>query len=160
MGSTLCSLPAHFERNIPLLCVFESVFTFKYKLLQKQGCSHTWDLKYVSCGVDSTSADAISRWRRIWRKEGLFLGLQFLQIHKRCSYDQNNYKLVKHLPSACASVPVCIFSTSGFLVHVFQGHYQHCLRRILKPSGQLSGIGSWRLLFPTPQMMAEESTSL
>ena len=41
---------------------------------------HTWDLKYVSCGVDSTSADAMSRWRRIWRKEGRFLGLQFLQI--------------------------------------------------------------------------------
>lgn len=42
--------------------------------------NNTWDLKYVSWGVDSTSADAISRWRRIWRKEGLFLGLQFLQI--------------------------------------------------------------------------------
>ena len=53
----------------------------------------TWDLKYVSCGVDSTSADAISRWRRIWRKEGLFLGLQFLQnqdgkdncVHSQCT---------------------------------------------------------------------------
>lgn len=42
----------------------------------------------------------------------------------------------------------------------FSANYQHCLRRILKPSGQLSGMGNCRLLFPTPQMMADESTSL
>lgn len=84
------------------------------KLVQKQGCNHTWDLKYVSCGVDSTSADAISKWRRIWRKEGLFLGLQFLKVHTRCLYDQSeNYKLVKHLPSTCAAyfLPLAVMCT-------------------------------------------------
>lgn len=29
------------------------------------------------------------------------------------------YELVQHLASTCASVPVCICSTSGFLVQVF-----------------------------------------
>lgn len=74
---------------------FLRIFAVKHNLVQKWGCNHTWDLKYVSCGVDSTSADAMSKCRRIWRKEGLFLGLQFLQSHKRCLYDQSiNYKPV------------------------------------------------------------------
>lgn len=38
--------------------------------------------------------------------------------------------------------------------------HQHCLMSSLKLSGQLSGTGSCRLLLPTPQMIAEESTSL
>lgn len=38
--------------------------------------------------------------------------------------------------------------------------HQHCLSSSLKLSGQLSGTGRCRLLLPTPQMMAEESTSL
>lgn len=61
-------------------CLHICLYTFKCWFERPD---HTWDLKYVSCGVDSTSADAISKWRRIWRKEGLLLGLQFLQIHKR-----------------------------------------------------------------------------
>lgn len=40
------------------------------------------------------------------------------------------------------------------------GSYQVCFMRILKPSGQVEGTGRCRLLLPTPQMMAEESTSL
>lgn len=46
-------------------------------------CRHqgflTWDLKYVSCGVPSRSAEAMSRWRRICLKDGRFLGLPCLQ---------------------------------------------------------------------------------
>lgn len=38
--------------------------------------------------------------------------------------------------------------------------YHVCFMRILKPSGQVEGTGRCRLLLPTPQMMAEESTSL
>ena len=37
---------------------------------------------------------------------------------------------------------------------------QHCLMSNLNPSGQDEGTGRWRLLLPTPQMMADESTSL
>ena len=36
---------------------------------------------------------------------------------------------------------------------------QHWRMRSLNPSGQVSGTGRCRLLLPTPQMMAEESTS-
>lgn len=32
--------------------------------------------------------------------------------------------------------------------------------RILNPSGHVEGTGRWRLLLPTPQIMADESTSL
>lgn len=42
----------------------------------------------------------------------------------------------------------------------FTSAHQHCLSSSLKLSGQLSGTGSCRLLLPTPQMIAEESTSL
>lgn len=101
-SSNLCSFPAHFGSSIPLVCTFITCFTFKIKLAQNQGWNRTWDLKYVSCGVDSTSADAMSKWRRIWRKDGLFLGLQFLQIHKRCSCDHSENSeasTLKHLPS-------------------------------------------------------------
>ena len=49
---------------------------------------------------------------------------------------------------------------SHYLSPIHSLSYQHCFRRILKPSGQLSGIGSCRLLLPTPQIIAEESTSL
>ena len=38
--------------------------------------------------------------------------------------------------------------------------HQHWRSSTLKPSGQPEGTGRWRLLLPTPQMMAEESTSL
>lgn len=38
--------------------------------------------------------------------------------------------------------------------------YHVCFMRILKPSGQVEGTGRCRLLLPTPQIMAEESTSL
>lgn len=37
---------------------------------------------------------------------------------------------------------------------------QHCLTSNLKPSGHDDGIGKCRELEPTPQIMAEESTSL
>lgn len=137
-----------------------------------QRSNHTWDLKYVSCGVDSTSADAISRWRRIWRKDGLFLGLQFLQIqdgkdncvHLHCEINQV-LKTNRQTP-VCACHSYCSFSATHVFFCLYSNcpspwiAHQHCLRRILKPSGQLSGMGSWRLLFPTPQMMADESTSL
>jgi len=85
--------------------------------------NHTWDLKYVSCGVDSTSADAISRWRRIWRKEGLFRGLQFLQIkqegtltthcqiHKVLETEANAFLVVTTLS--------CLFSASLVLPYYF-----------------------------------------
>lgn len=38
--------------------------------------------------------------------------------------------------------------------------HQHWRSSTLKPSGQLEGTGRWRLLLPTPQIMADESTSL
>lgn len=37
---------------------------------------------------------------------------------------------------------------------------QHCLINNLKPSGQDEGIGKCRELLPTPQIIADESTSL
>ena len=37
---------------------------------------------------------------------------------------------------------------------------QHCLISSLNPSGHVVGTGRWRLLEPTPQIIAEESTSL
>lgn len=37
---------------------------------------------------------------------------------------------------------------------------QHWFMSSLKPSGQDDGIGKWRLLLPTPQMTADESTFL
>lgn len=43
---------------------------------------------------------------------------------------------------------------------IFPPAHQLCLKSSLKLSGQLSGTGSCRLLLPTPQMIAEESTSL
>lgn len=45
-------------------------------------------------------------------------------------------------------------------LYYFDCIHQHCFKRILKPSGQLSGKGSCKLLLPTPQIIAEESTSL
>lgn len=39
-------------------------------------------------------------------------------------------------------------------------NYQHWFISSLKPSGQLVGTGKWRLLLPTPQIIADESTSL
>lgn len=38
--------------------------------------------------------------------------------------------------------------------------YHVCFIRILNPSGQVEGTGRCKLLLPTPQIMAEESTSL
>lgn len=40
---------------------------------------HTWDLKYVSWGVESTSAEAMSRCSKICRNDGRFRGLLFLE---------------------------------------------------------------------------------
>ena len=51
-------------------------------------------------------------------------------------------------------------SLSHFLPPPLPPAHQHCLRSSLKLSGQPSGTGSCRLLLPTPQMIAEESTSL
>jgi len=47
-----------------------------------------------------------------------------------------------------------------FFEYVYKDTNQHCFMRRLNPSGQLDGMGRCRLLLPTPQIMAEESTSL
>lgn len=94
--------------------------------IQIQRRNHTWDLKYVSCGVDSTSADAISRWSRIWRKEGLFLGLQFLQIQDGkdgCGHLQCTVKPIKSLyhrrtPPHASTLHPC-FYYSNLLIFCF-----------------------------------------
>lgn len=165
----LCLARADTEASVMLYCSYCLMHIHVWTFLVICGVysdrelwrRHTWDLKYVSWGVDSTSADAISRWRRIWRKEGLFLGLQFLQIQNEkdsCVHLQWTVKSIKSLnPQTC-----CAHYSSLFVptVHFQTFAHQHCLRRILKPSGQLSGMGSCRLLFPTPHMMADESTSL
>jgi hypothetical protein len=46
---------------------------------------------------------------------------------------------------------ICLFSTTT---------YQHCLISSLNPSGHDDGTGKCKLLLPTPQIIAEESTSL
>lgn len=62
----------------------------------------------------------------------------------------------KELARVCQSqVPL----TSGLSPSSSHTH-QHCLSSSLKLSGQLSGTGRCKLLLPTPQMIAEESTSL
>ena len=38
--------------------------------------------------------------------------------------------------------------------------FQHCFTNRRKPSGQVDGIGRRSEWFPTPNIMAEESTSL
>lgn len=86
-----------------------------------------------------------------------------------CTFTMPVKSINKHrlTPPHASTLNPCLYYSNllifclSFLFRLsISGHYQHCLRRILKPSGQLSGTGSWRLLFPTPQMMADESTSL
>lgn len=63
--------------------------------------------------------------------------------------------------SGCLGPRCWLIISNNPVFPALPGHpYQHWRSRILKPSGQLEGTGRWRLLLPTPQMMAEESTSL
>ena len=41
---------------------------------------------------------------------------------------------------------------------VLKETYQHISIRTLSPAGQVEGMGRWRLLLPTPKMMAEAHT--
>lgn len=149
---TRCAAPQasllHLSDSFPIVKALKS--DINLEALRKP----TWDWKYVSCGVDKMSAEAMSRCRRICRKEGLFLVLQFL------------WKVYKRRHAAAENVLLLLFTANTFsllplppLPPLHRAH-QHCLRSSLKLSGQLSGTGSCRLLLPTPQMIAEESTSL
>ncbi len=105
------------------VCVFRC--TYRSSVFRLKRSNHTWDLKYVSCGVDSTSADAISRWRRIWRKEGLFRGLQFLRIQDgkdSCVHSQCTVKSIKS--SLCHYSNLLIFCLSFLIPTV---HFQASL---------------------------------
>lgn len=99
----------------------------------------------MSLGVLKISTAARSRCMRICRNDGLLRGLALLETRTRVPKNDG-----------CLTGETVSLTT----VRPKRATYQHCFMRSRKPSGQVVGMGKCRLLLPTPQMIALESTSL